>query len=104
MKAGNRSFSGIVAESLDVSPDPTPNPQKEQIYPLKELGRYVGFQLPYTTIRNWHRKGLINPHSGKRVKIGTVRMTYGLGTSVEEYWRFIDKLNETSIDPQARSG
>lgn len=104
MKEGNHGHLGGKGHVRHAKPSPPPDPQKEHIYPLKELGRYIGFELPYNTIRNWHRRGLVNPHSRQRVRIGVVRMTYGLGTSIEEYWRFIDKLNEGAIDSATRSG
>jgi len=62
--------------------------------PLSDLGERLGRRIPYATVRGWHVNGRVNRHTRKRVKLGAMRMTYGLATSVEEYWRFIEKLDQ----------
>ena len=70
------------------------DPRIEKVFPLKELGKQLGVRVPYNTAFGWHHTGLVNPWTRKRIRLKTIRITCGLGTSLEEYWRFIDRLNE----------
>lgn len=62
--------------------------------PLSDLGERLGRRIPYATVRSWHVHGRVNRHTGKRIRLGAMRMTCGMATSVEEYWRFIEKLDQ----------
>lgn len=56
----------------------------------------------YDTIRKWYARGVLNRHTGKRVKLEVVRLTNGLHTTREAYDRFLDRLNGYSRAPRRR--
>jgi hypothetical protein len=66
---------------------------KEQPLPLRIFARRLRDPLDYDTVHKWWRRGLLNRDTGKRVKLETVRLSTGRCTSMEAYWRFIERLN-----------
>lgn len=69
------------------------DPREESVIPLAELTGIVQSDVGYNTVLNWIKRGRINHFTKERIHLEAVRMPYGWGTSVEAYWRFVEKLN-----------
>jgi hypothetical protein len=68
----------------------------EQPILLRELARILPSRPNYDTVLKWCRRGLVYDRGEKkkrRIKMEAVRLTNGLGSSMQAYSRFINRLN-----------
>ncbi len=63
------------------------------IVPLKEFAKQLPGEVSYYAVRLWHKVGR-KSDLGKTVKLRTVRMPWGRGTSMKHYLDFIRELND----------
>jgi hypothetical protein len=67
-------------------------PDNEDVL-LAELGKLLPRKPTYWTLWKWHRIGA-QSRSGKNVRLKVVRLSCGLGSSVEKYREFMRELQE----------
>lgn len=78
-------------------PKRLPNPilaNKEHPIPLAEIGRHLPGEPCYDTVWKWWKLGRVNRETGTVFYLETVDLTSGRCSSIEAYWRFIERLNE----------
>ncbi|MDM4017770.1 hypothetical protein [Roseiconus lacunae] len=72
----------------------TESPRDEdEPMPLAALARLLPGKPAYTTVRRWASDGRTS-QSGKLVRLETVRLTNGLGSSIAKYKAFLAALQE----------
>ena len=64
----------------------------ERLYPLSEICTYLPVDKCYKTVYGWTQKGVLGI-SGQRVKLEWKVSSGVRHTSVEAYYRFIDRQN-----------
>lgn len=69
------------------------HPLKEQVMPLRELGKHLPGKPRYSTLIDWCRQGRVNWNTRKRVKLEIINLPGGKASSLEAYLRFISALN-----------
>lgn len=69
------------------------DPGDEKPFLLGEAPRN-GIQRGYDTMRNWALEGIENPITKEKVRLRVCRTPAGLATTMEEYRRFISRLNQ----------
>lgn len=65
--------------------------EAEQMFLLKHPPQ--GLQASYHTLRACALQGLQSPLTGQRVRLRVCRLPEGIGTTVEEYQRFLSRVN-----------
>jgi hypothetical protein len=72
----------------------------EQPILLRDLARVLPERPNYDTVLKWCRRGLLRNRRGvakRRVKIECVRLTTGLGSSIQAYRRFLLALDGREV-------
>ncbi len=69
------------------------DPSVELPLAFSELGRAVNYKVGRNTVREWAEEGRVST-SGNRVYLEWIMMPWGRATTVEAYYRFLDRLNE----------
>lgn len=92
----SRSFESLVfvlrkSTEMAVTSRKPKLPPVDKIFPLRELGKKLPEKLGYQAVRKWAVEGRTS-RTGKTVKLQTWIMPYGIGTSWDDYERFIEDL------------
>lgn len=69
------------------------DPRKETVLPLRQLARLIPDEPHYTTVLGWCTVGK-ETEAGAVVVMESIEMTYGKGSTLDAFWRFIERLNE----------
>lgn len=68
------------------------DPTKELVISLRRLGMKLPERVSKTTVHRWVKVGITRSQKAP-VKLESIRMPWGIGTSMEAYKRFIKRLN-----------
>ena len=60
---------------------------------FKELARLLPQRRRPRTIEAWTRNGRLNRRTGKRVKLASIRLPQGRGSSLDAYYEFLAELD-----------
>lgn len=69
------------------------DPAVEVVYPLKDMKKLISSKPTYETLVGWAKRGILNHETKQMVKLETIKLPLGRGTSVEAYQRFLVALN-----------
>ena len=68
---------------------------RETVHPLATLRKHILGEPHYQTLWMWCIRGRVHPdHPKRRIKLEAIEGTSGLASSVEAYWRFLERINE----------
>lgn len=68
--------------------------QRESTWPLEKLRALLPSKPSYRAVWHWCINGRKHPYSRRVVRMEAIEETDCLTSSIEAYWRFIQRLNE----------
>jgi hypothetical protein len=67
---------------------------REPTLRLSELCRELPREPEYKTLWSWCVRGRSHPYNRKRVHMEALQSTFGIVSSIEAYYRFLERLND----------
>lgn len=67
----------------------------EEMFPLADLAKKIPGRPAPGTVKQWAKRGIFNTNTNQFVKLETIKLPRGRGSSMEAYHRFLKGLNKT---------